>query len=156
MVERPDDLRGLQAVVDQLRGVTCWRARHRYGGELVLDLGAQQQYRHPRLAGRDRGTWVLGTRASPWDVAEQEPSTEANGDAGALPEIEGARVSAAEVGFPGLELTLRFDNGAVLRIAPDPDEHEVASWELFTASGMYLQVGPGRRWHYAAADQQVE
>ena len=146
IVERPDDLRGLQAVVDQLRGVTCWRTRCRYGDELVLDLGAPRPYRHPLLSGRERGTWVLGTRASSWDV--EGPSS---GD-----ELEGARVSGAEVGFASLELTLRFDNGAVLRVAPDPDEREVAAWELFTASGMYLQVGPGRRWLYAPADQPVE
>ena len=149
VVERPDDLRELRAVVAQLRGETCWRVRERYGDELVLDLGARRRYRHPLLADQEKGAWVLGTRASPWELAGTPPSTEA----GVLPEIEGARVTAAEVGFPDLELTLRFANGAVLRVAPDPREREIAAWELFTASGMYLQAGPGRQWLTTPADR---
>jgi hypothetical protein len=147
VVATRDDLHELEAILRGLHGVPCWRARLRYGDELVLDLGTPRAYRHPLLSDRRKGEWVLGTRASSWDVvggSRDEP-------AGVVPEVEGARVTTTKVELPRLELTLGFDNGVALRIGPDPAEQDVAAWELFTASGMYLQAGPGPRWRYLPA-----
>lgn len=92
----------------------------------------------------------LGTRASAWEVVAGGSHDD---PAAALQQVEGTHVTATDVGFPRLDLTLGFDNGVVLRVTPDPAEHELAAWELFTASGMYLQAGPGPRWRYASADE---
>jgi hypothetical protein len=129
------DLDELDDILRALHGVPCWRARLGYGDELRLDFGEPRPYRHPAMAGARKGSWILGTRASSWQVV-----------AGVLPDVEGARVTATKVELPQLALTLAFDNGVALHISPDPAEHEVAAWELFTASGQHLQAGPGARW----------
>jgi hypothetical protein len=131
-----DDLHELELILRALHGVQCWRARLGYGDELRLDLGEPRPYRHPSMGGRLKGSWVLGTRASSWQL---EPT-------GVLPDVEGAHVTTTKVELPQLDLTLGFDNGVALRISPDPAEQELAGWELFTASGMHLQAGPGPRW----------
>jgi hypothetical protein len=156
LVERPNDLRELQSLLGELRGVTCWRTYRGCGDEVVLDFGAQHGYQHPLLIGQFRGEWVLRARAWFRNAVKEETWPEGPDRSGLIPEVEGARVTATEIAFPSMELTLWFDREAALRVVPDPDERERPGWELLTASGMYVEVGPGRRWLSARADLPVE
>lgn len=144
VVREPEDLHELEAILDALRGVPCWRARWSYGDELVLDLGGERPYDSPLLASATRGEWMLGTRASEWSVAGPDED---------IGRVEGAHVSGAGVSYPNLDLALDFDSGVRLEITADPEEADVAAWELFTPAGMVLVAGPGRRWTLRRADE---
>src|SRR5664279_366973 len=114
-VNSPEDLRDLQAILNGLVDLPLLAVRTAYGQELRLDFGQSVPFRSPLLAGRVRGEWVLGTRASPWRVirskefaaAAQQDTNDTD-----LAELVGATVTKARVSYPDLDLTLSFDGGA--------------------------------------------
>ena len=59
------DLRLLMAMLDVLVGQRCLKIEVSYGEELMVHLGAPVAYSHPKLADEAKGSWILGTRASP-------------------------------------------------------------------------------------------
>lgn len=154
-VTRPQDLDDLNILLRALRGQMCWAVRWSYGDELRLDFGGQRPYRNPLLAGKCKGEWVLGTRATPWLLSG--PGAELSGAdeptlAGVSSAVVGARVVAARAAYPDLDLQVDFDNGYTLSLRVDTEESSLAAWELFTPDDMVVTVGPGPRWTYTRAD----
>ena len=146
------DAEQLAQAAQGLVGQRRWKVRLAYGDELHLHLGDRVSYSSPRMAGRQRGAWRLGTRASDWTVRRAE-QTIASTDAPeaveiALPGmIEGGAVSALEPSADDSGVRIAFDNESVLMIVPAADEDwSLAAWELSTPAGLFIERGPGRVW----------
>ena len=170
-VNSPEDLRDLEAILNGLVDLPLLAVRTAYGRELRLDFGQSVPFRSPLLAGRVRGEWVLGTRASPWCVfrsnefaaGAQHPQDR---NETALAELVGATVTNARVSYPDLDLTLSFDGGAAFTVSVDRgeidnhdndhDENDLSAWELFTPDRLVLTVGPGRRWSLTPVDSPTD
>src|SRR4051794_18951827 len=60
------DLRLLDLFLKALHGQRCMEARLSYGDELKIHFGEPQPIADQKLAGIQRGAWVLAVRASPW------------------------------------------------------------------------------------------
>jgi hypothetical protein len=158
-IRASQDFDELERLVQDLVGKTCLRADFCYGGELELHFGDEIAYRHPKLAHKTRGSWVLEAFITPWAYfSEGEPRTSyffgfawqaAKGMsrvpeeevAAALASLSGTRVERADVSAR-TDLTLAFSNGTLLQVfsraaEPDPD---LPAWELLTPHGNFLQV----------------
>jgi len=163
----------LQAFLQQLVGQPLLAVRFSYGDELNLHFGRPQPHRSPKMAHLVRGQYILGARASRWQMLsattaklirmpvngsgpladEWRPLTPQQVEQGDfIP--SGTRVAAAEslaLDSESIGLMLAFMDGSVLSIIParSTDEvgvAEVADWELFTPHARWLRVGPGARW----------
>ena len=173
-VKSPEDMGDLEAILNRLVDLPLLAVRTAYGQELRLDFGQSVPFRSPLLAGRVRGAWVLGTRASPWRVMRSnEFAADAQQDANEmdLAELVGATVTRARVSYPDLDLTLSFDGGTAFTVSVDRDENDhdendhdendhdesiLSAWELFTPDRLVLTVGPGRRWSLTPVDSPTD
>jgi hypothetical protein len=73
-IEPSADPAVLHALLTALLGQRCLKADMSYGGELMLHIGEPVPYRHPKLADEQKGSWILGTRASGWRLLLNEPA----------------------------------------------------------------------------------
>jgi hypothetical protein len=172
----------LRLLLEGLVGQPCVKVAFSYGGELLLHFGDRLPYEHPKMQGKARGSWVLGTRASVWKLF-LEASGVLIGSPGSEPhdypnpprisneEVEAKARAIAGVWVAGTDplptrpgdgyaLLVRFGDGSHLMVLPSPPDEEdaadpVADWELFTPFGMYLQVGPGPTWSYLPSNTQA-
>ena len=178
-VKESRDLGLLAAMLDMLVGQHCLKAELSYGEELMLHLGAPVPYSHPKLADETKGSWILGTRASRWNLLLSRPPLliasngrrPAEAGDGAPPEevekkaeplIGCTVVIATPERHPGqtasrggVTLVLAFSDGSRLTVIPDdePDDATpLADWELFTPYDTYLVCGPGPVWSYRRSD----
>ncbi len=145
-----DDLPGLHAHLAQLIGEPFRFVQYSYGDELTLHFGDLEPARHPKLKGRLYGAFMLGLRASPWNLKSGSEPWVVNGgmllDASKAElgtpldkrELEsrkiiepGSLVLAAVPFFvqpvDGFGLQLRFADGSLLSVVPAvpvPDEPE--------------------------------
>jgi hypothetical protein len=62
------DLARLASMLEVLAGQRCLKVDFDYGPELMLHVGTPIPYSHPRLKGEQKGSWILGTRASRWQL----------------------------------------------------------------------------------------
>ena len=76
-VTNASDIKQVEALVRGILGETCWKAHLSYGGELRLEIGAKLPYLQTSMAGKERGTWMLGVRGSGW-VLESPAETLVN------------------------------------------------------------------------------
>jgi hypothetical protein len=151
-VQAPADLDGLHDLTRELVGKACWSAKLGYGDELTLDLGGRVPRLPRSVPPKEKGEWVVRARATPW-VIEPAPGDPSEHDAEALMRmIEGATITAVEIGYPDLWLEITFSNQCTLSLVPEPDDDEeedpLAYWELFGPRHAVLEVGPGPRWSF--------
>lgn len=164
------DLSLLHELLSPLIGQPFHKVEADYGGEMTLHLGEPQPYRLPRLADERKGSWIVGTRGSDWQLLLRNPpalvtprrGTE-NGDLAAAeqfvnPRLSGQFVTSVDVAAPSepeanrrIWLTIGFGDGSTFSVLPTAGhdgDPPVADWELFTPFGMYLTCGPGASWSY--------
>lgn len=158
---RRDDLEGLQTILDGLTGQSFLMARRAYGDELRLHFGRSMLYHGAALPGQAHGEWVLGTRASPWQLAGPGgPITSAEGPPDAataeLDVLVGTKVAQARVSTSGFDLQVAFNNGLVFIVPVSGDDDDLASWELFTPARLVITIGPGRHWSLSRADSPAD
>lgn len=61
--------------------------------------------------------------------------------------MENTTISAFDIGYPDLALSIAFSIEYRLQVFPDADSDvELPYWEVFTPYGVLLTVGPGRIW----------
>jgi hypothetical protein len=72
-VEKSSDLAVLHALLTALLGQRCLKVDLSYGDELMLHIGEPVPYKHPKLADEQKGSWILGTRASGWRLLLNDP-----------------------------------------------------------------------------------
>src|SRR5215216_7806025 len=123
-VVEPTDLDRLNEIISEILGATCWRANLSYGDELILNIGDRLPYSQPSMAGREKGAWMLGTRASAWRIhCPMGTLASSDEDPDALKQklhyVEGTSVTEFNTGFPDLALTVNFANGCALRVFSD-------------------------------------
>ncbi len=108
------------------------------------------------MAGRKKGTWILGTRGTAWQL-DQPSGTTVTQDTEAdilsilkreVRPLEGSILQSLNIGYPVLSLSLNFSQGSRLSIIPSirDDEFELPYWELFTPDHQVLKVGPRTSW----------
>jgi hypothetical protein len=165
------DLKGLETVLQGLAGQVCWMAKLTYGDELALHFGDRIPCGIPRFPGLEEGSWIFGTRATPWQLDVPGKSRVTSADdrnvlQPRLADLEGAKVVRAAVPtcvlneqahatqsfWPGFLIV--FDNGATLQLLPGIEElrDTLALWELFTPGNMVLEFDPNLAWSYLRAD----
>lgn len=149
------DLDELYEIALQMVGQVCWMAKFSYGDELMLHLGERIPFTHPLMAGKEEGSWILGTRGTFWKLESPGRNvTTSEADLEILEQsikrIEGSTLASLEINYPTLALVLKFSNGYQLEILPSSgdDEYELPYWELFTPQHRVLQVGPKSSWNY--------
>ena len=161
------DLDPLSRLLAPIVGELCWGVVFSYGDELRVDCGERIPYRHPKLAGKARGAWTIGARASPWELTRDDDRVASTSDdSDTMRErvgvLAGLRVEACEARFPDLQLAVSFSEGLVLRIGPEgpagrpPPPGPLAYWEVFTPNRMVLSAGPGPKWSYLRADEPMK
>lgn len=152
------DLGVVHEIVDRLLGKICWQARFSYGDELTLHFGDRVSYAQPSMANLEKGSWILGTRGTHWQLSRAFNCI-VNSDA--TPEImrenvrqiEGLALTALDINYPSLGLVLIFGERlqlSVLTCLAD-DEYELPYWELFTPEQYVLKVGSRLTWSYTRA-----
>lgn len=148
------DLEPLQEIINRAIGQVCWRANLSYGDELSLHMGKRLPYAQKSMSGKEKGEWILGTRATAWSLecAGAIIATSDEEAASLKPKIqalEQARIAALETSYSELGLAIMFDNGCKLTLFPKPEEDtRLPYWEWFAPSRMLLKVGPGAVWSY--------
>src|SRR5258706_3819823 len=68
IVKSPADLDKLSDLIRGVVGQLCWGPRLSYGDELVLHIGARLPYNSKKLAGKEKGAWILGTLGTDWQI----------------------------------------------------------------------------------------
>jgi hypothetical protein len=149
------DLDELYEIALQMVGQVCWRAKFSYGDELILHFGERIPCTYPLMAGKDEGSWILGTRGTFWTLKYPGGNvTTSEADLEILKQrvkpIEGSTLTFLEINYPTLALVLKFSNGCQFEILPSSgdDEYNMPYWELFTPEHTVLQVGPKSSWNY--------
>lgn len=145
------DLDALRQQVRMLVGERCWRARLSYADELKLDIGRKVPYKSRKMKGLVRGSWTVGSRATPWKLTgvngvvssrSKRSKIEAT-----LGEVVGD-VQAVTVGYRKMSLRIQIGHRFTLTIErhmANPAD-DLPSWEVFTPQRTCIQAGPGRNW----------
>ena len=156
------DLEKLREIITDIIGEPCWEARMSYGDELCLEIGERIPYQHKKLAGKEKGSWMLGTRGTDWQL--ESPNKEIITNSKEAPEvfkekvkvIENTTITAFETHYPELILTVEFSNSCQLKIFPDlEDNFDLSYWELFTPYNTLLTLEPGAIWTCTRTDTQL-
>ena len=161
----------LQAYLQQLVGEPYLHLRFSYGDELALHFGKAREYDSARMKHRVKGSYILGMRASNWQLKSSSPAILVVGSAedGATPSnpaLTKEQLEAADFIRPGsilvsatvrpmthsiaagFGLSLLLSDGSAFLVAPKAISSGLADWELFTPYERFLKVGPGQEWSY--------
>jgi hypothetical protein len=159
-ISLPPDLPGLNGVLRTLVGQPFLFLRESYADEMKAHFGTQGSYKHPKLAGLPKGSHIVKTRASRWQIDKGDGNVPLVGEE--QPALSpGVRVVSAEASPSpdGYILSVRLADGSALVVRPDPDpqmapdegpipwQENVGDWELLTPTGS-LRVGPGLAWSW--------
>jgi hypothetical protein len=139
--------------VTQLVGEPLLRASFSYGGELRLHFGTSVPYENARLAGRTRGEWVLGLRATPWVLAANGAILSRSHDEQQhalrhFEEIEGKPTAEARLRHSDVAVTLRFGDHCWFIALTEPRRRATKSlslWELLTPGDVVVTAHSDRR-----------
>ncbi|MDJ1181918.1 hypothetical protein [Roseofilum casamattae] len=148
------DLEPLQEIINRAIGEVCWRANLGYGDELSLHMGKRLPYAQKSMSGKEKGEWILGTRATAWSLERAgEIIATFDEEATSLKQkiqiLEQAQITALETSYSELGLAIEFDNECKLTLFPKPEaDTRLPYWEWFAPSRMLLKVGPGAVWSY--------
>jgi len=151
------DLNRLKQLVHGILGEVCWRINLSYGDELNLHIGAKIPYVRKAMIGQEKGSWILGSRETPWNLSFQSDTVvTSNTPSEVLREkvrvIENTTVIGFEVAYPSLALAITFSNDHQLVVSPNLEDCDLPYWELFTPDHMLLKVGPGAIWSCVRSD----
>ena len=157
-ITHPTDLEPLKQITSRVIGEICWKASLSYGDELSLHIGARVSYSQKSMVGKEKGSWILGTRGTAWRLgtvsktlvnSEDEPEIIRQ----KVYAIENTRITAFETNYPNLALTVAFSNGYQLILFPSTEDNlDLPYWELFTPYRMLLKAGPNAVWYYTSSD----
>ncbi len=164
------DLFPAEKITRAIIGALCWKIGLKYADELVLEIGARIPHTHPKLLGKEKGEWRLGSRGTGW-VLLRGDETIVNFEADAVEinqkvqAVEDTTITRFEITYPELGLNVGFNNGYTLKICPTPEdaEDDLSYWELYCPPDrMVLEFGPGNQWWYTrsgrphAGEDEVE
>ena len=169
----------LSEFVRMLVGQPLLQVTVSYGDELCLHLGEPVPCSSPKMKGKVKGSYIIGTRASKWYfsssdwliVSDDKPVKQSKHvkrlKADQLKDLvskkRGARVVSAEarlikrsrtapIGF-GLFLGLQDGSAlAIISVESAPGSRHIADWEIFTPSDKYLRAWPQARWEFAPSN----
>ncbi|GBF82475.1 hypothetical protein [Aphanothece sacrum] len=147
----------IRLITKRIVGETCHKVLFRYGDELLLAFGEMTPYSHPKLAHLYKGSWRLGTRATPWIckhnnhilVSSTELDSEEKIQTGKnlLKQLENKKLHELIIDVHNIGLNLCFENNYQLILEPDlQDDSGLTYWELFMPTEQILTVGPGFFW----------
>jgi len=152
----------LNQIIQLIIGETCHQITFSYGDELRLHFGEMTAYSHPKLAHLRKGSWQLGTRATPWylmlgdSLFSHSSMFVNNKDAVELAKIDLQHLENTKLtnfiilaNSNDMKLTLSFegDFDYELILKPDlEDDSGLAYWELLMPNEQIVTVGPGMFW----------
>ena len=160
-ITQASDLEQLIPIISGVIGETCWKASLSYGDELTLHLGARIPYSQKSMVGKEKGSWILGTRATQWRLDSECETLVTSNDS---PEIirhkvvaiKDSTITVIETNYRNLALALTFSNGCKLILLPNnEDEVDLPYWEMFTPHHMVIKVGPGAMWSYTSSNSRA-
>ncbi|MBA3924006.1 MAG: hypothetical protein H0X31_20835 [Nostocaceae cyanobacterium] len=158
-ITKATDLDQIKEITAGIIGETCWKASLSYGDELTLHIGAKIPYPQKSMAGKEKGSWILGTRATAWKLDSATDILATSEDDGEIIKqqmqvIEGSKIIMLETTYPSLNLTIKFDNECQLKLLPNAEDSlDLPDWEIFTPDRMILKVS-GTRWSYTCSDSK--
>jgi hypothetical protein len=153
-IETVDDLEPVTQLLNQIVGEVCWRAKVSYAEELYLDIGRIIPY---KLGPHDRveGTFKIATRGTRWGIVSLigtlVTSEDEDMDDTKVEAIVNTLITAYDIDFTTLGLTITFENEMKFVILPVPedDEWDLPYWELISQpTEQLIDVGPKRTWSY--------
>lgn len=157
---KPSDLNQLLQRMNGLIGETCWKANLSYGDELTLHIGEKIPYSQKSMAGKEKGAWIVGTRATQWQLDYLgKVVVSSNHD----PEIVKSKINIikentitnVKISYPNLILTISFGNECDLILFPDKEDIDLPYWEVFTPDQMVIKVGPGAIWSIKSSNTKI-
>jgi hypothetical protein len=151
-ITKSEDLAEIQQIIKKIIGETCWETRMSYGDELDLHIGDKIPYEAKCLRGKFKGSWILGSRCSDWELKLGNKvivTSLAEDIKEQISVIENQIITDININYPELILSLKFSNGYEFSILPDlNDDSGVSCWELFTPDHKLLQIEPNYLWSY--------
>lgn len=160
-ITQPSDLEQLHQIISGVIGETCWKASLSYGDELTLHIGAKIPYSQKSMTGREKGAWILGTRATQWRLDSPTQTLVSSNDEPEIirhkvDAIKDSTIAGIETYYRNLALTVTFSNGYKLILLPSSEDNvDLPYWEMFTPYQMVLKVGPGARWSYISSNSRT-
>lgn len=134
--------------IQMLADAPFLRASFSYGDELRLHFGRPAHYESPRLAGRTRGEWVLGLRATPWALVADGSILSRSHDEQQhalhqFAQLEGKRLTDTMFRRSDAAVTLRFDEGYWFMALTEPRTRSRSKgpldlWELLIPDGRFV------------------
>jgi hypothetical protein len=67
-INQPSDLEQIIQIISGVIGESCWKVSLSYGDELTLHIGERIPYVQKSMVGKEKGSWILGTRATQWRI----------------------------------------------------------------------------------------
>jgi hypothetical protein len=113
------------------------------------------------MTGREKGAWILGTRATQWRLdSPSQTLVSSNDDLEIIRQkvdaIKDSTITGIETHYRNLALTVTFSNEYKLILLPNSkDNVDLPYWEIFTPYQMVLKVGPGARWSYISSTSRA-
>lgn len=158
LINQPSDLEQIIQIISSVIGESCWKVSLSYGDELTLHIGERIPYVQKSMVGKEKGSWILGTRATQWRIdSPSETLVTSNDDPEIIRQkfdtIKDCHISVIKINSQNLALTLTFSNGCKLILLPNnEDDIDLPYWEIFTPHHMVLKVGPGTMWSYISSN----
>lgn len=155
------DLEELIQLICEIIGETCWKAGLTYGNELTLHIGAKIPYLQKSMLAKEKGAWILGTRATRWRIDFRgDTLVDSNNDLETIKQkvaaIESNTITNIKISYENLALTVSFTNQSKLILLPNSEEDvDLPDWEIFTPYHMVLKFGPGAVWSYTSSNRKA-
>lgn len=150
-IKTAEDLRLLKQLIQPLLGELCWLAKVGYGDELRLHCGAKIPYTHPKMKHLHKGEWILGTRASYWELESNfQMITNAKCEIEEIEDkvkiIENYKITDFNILYPSLISIVTLDDKYQLKIFPDNNGFDLPYWELFTPYNELIRLEAKSHW----------
>jgi hypothetical protein len=145
----------ISGIKTQLTKEICHQITFSYGDELTLDFGEMSAYNHPKLAHLCKGSWQLGTRATQWNLRQNNVVLISSAQLidskdqireEMLQKLQNKKLDDFVIDA-SMRLTLVFEDNYQFILEPDlEDDSGLAHWELWMPTEEVLTVGPGYLW----------
>lgn len=112
----------------------------------MLHFGKRVPYPQSSMSGQEKGTWILGTRISSWQIYSAGSKIADSETDSAKPtaqvELVGKRVLDLKIDKETMLLSIDFTDGLRFVLLPELEpEAALPDWELFMPDGTVLQAG---------------
>lgn len=158
-IRKSEDLEEIKGIIEGMIGAICWQTSISYGDELDLHIGDKIPYQHKSLRGKLKGSWILGSRCTDWELKLGNKlivNSQSDKIIEKISVIENQTITDINISYPELILSLKFSNQSEFRILSDlEDDSGVACWELFTPNHKLLQIEPDYLWSYLPSDVPI-